>query len=197
MLREYSPLPASALLTEVGYAQPSQSIPDRVTLESAGSDVMTDLTRTTAVIILAGDTVDEAHRRMIQRGVRLLLVVDQDRRVLGVITANDVLGEKPVQTAVQRGIGREEVLVRDIMTPRELLQVLDIEQVRTSKVGHIVASLKQVGRQHALVVDRNEQGRQRVRGIFSATQIARQLGVTIHTSVVAQTFSEIEAMLAQ
>lgn len=197
MPRQYAPLPASALLSEVGYAQPTQAIPDRVTLESPASEVMTDLTRTTAVIILAGDTVDETHRRMIQRGVRLLLVVDQDRRVLGVITANDVLGEKPVQTAVQRGIGREEVLVRDIMTSRERLQVLDLEQVSISKVGHIVASLKQVGRQHALVVDRSEQGRQRVRGIFSATQIARQLGVTIHTSVVAQTFSEIEAMLAQ
>ena len=197
MLRQYAPLPANALLSEVGYAQPSQAVPDRVTLESAAIDVMTDLTRVTAVIILAGDTVDEAHRRMIQRGVRLLLVVDQDRRVLGVITANDVLGEKPVQTAVQRGIGREEVLVRDIMTPRERLQVFDLEQVRAAKVGHIVGSLKQVGRQHAIVVDRTEQGRQRVRGIFSATQIARQLGVAIHTSVVAQTFSEIESMLTQ
>ena len=197
MLREYAPLPASTLISDVGYAQPSQSVPDRVTLESPAADVMTDLTRLTAVIILAGDTVDEAHRRMIQRGVRLLLVVDQDRRVLGVITANDVLGEKPVQTAVQRGIGREEVLVRDVMTERERLQVLDLDQVRTSKVGHVVASLKQVGRQHALVVDRTEQGRLRVRGIFSATQIARQLGVSIQTSLVAQTFSEIESMLAQ
>lgn len=197
MLRQYAPLPANPLLSEVGYAQPSQAVPDRVTLESPAADVMTDLTRVTAVIILAGDTADEAHRRMIQRGVRLLLVVDQDRRVLGAVTANDVLGEKPVQTAVQRGIGREEVLVRDIMTPRERLQVVDMEQVRTAKVGHIVASLKQVGRQHAIVVDRTEQGRQRVRGIFSATQIARQLGVTIQTSVVAQTFSEIESMLAQ
>ena len=44
---------------------------------------MTDLTKVTAVIILPGDTVDEAHRRMIQRGVRLLLVVDADRRVHG------------------------------------------------------------------------------------------------------------------
>lgn len=36
-----------------------------------------------------------------------------------------------------------------------------------------------------------------LRGLFSATQIARQLGVTIHTSEVARTFSEIEALLAR
>ncbi len=69
---------------------------------------MTDFNSVTAVIILPGDTLDEAHRRMIQRGVRLLLVVDQNRSVLGLITATDILGEKPVQVAVQRGsdVGR-------------------------------------------------------------------------------------------
>jgi hypothetical protein len=36
-----------------------------------------------------------------------------------------------------------------------------------------------------------------VRGLFSATQIARQLGVVIATSEVARTFSEIEAQLAR
>jgi len=197
VLRNYTPLPANALLTDIGYAQPTQAVPDRVTLDSPAVEVMTDLTRVTAIIILAGDAVDEAHRRMIQRGVRLLLVVDQDRRILGVITANDVLGEKPVQTAVERGIRREEVLVRDVMTPRERLQVLDMEQVRAARVGHVVATLKQAGRQHSIVVDRNEQGRQRLRGIFSTTQVARQLGVTIQTSAVANTFSEIESMLAR
>ena len=125
-----------------------------VQLDSPAADAMTDLAHVAAVIVLAGDTVDEAHRRMIQRGVRLLLVVDQDRKVLGVITANDISGEKPVQTAAQQGIHRDEVLVRNIMTPCASLQVLDMEQVRAAKVGHIVATLKQAGRQHTLVVDR-------------------------------------------
>lgn len=197
MLRDYSPLASAFIQADVGYAQPSQVVPDKVVLDSPATDAMTDLTRTTAVIILAGDSADEAHRRMIQRGVRLLLVVDQDRKLQGVITANDVLGEKPVRVAVERGIRREEVLVRDIMTPRERLQALAMEQVQAAKVGHIVATLKQAGRQHALVVDSDHRGHQRVRGIFSATQIARQLGVAIHTSTVARTFSEIETMLAR
>lgn len=197
MLRNYSPLPANALIADVGYAQPTQTVPDHVGLNNPALDVMTDLTRTAAVTILPGDTADEAHRRMIHRGVRLLLVIGQDRQVLGVITANDLLGEKPVQTAVARGIQREEVLVRDVMTPRERMQVMDMEVVRAAKVGHIVATLKDVGRQHAMVVDHDEAGGQRIRGIFSATQVARQLGVAIQTSVVANTFSEIEALLAR
>lgn len=195
MLRNYQPLPLLPLPANTGYAQPSQPALDRVQLDSPAIDVMTDLMRVTAVIILAGDTVDEAHRRMVQRGVRLLLVVDQDRKVLGVITANDVASEKPVQIAVQQGLHRDEVLVRNVMQPCASLRVLDLDAVRAAKVGHIVATLKQLGRQHAVVVERSG-GTVRLRGIFSTTQIVRQLGMTIQTDAVANTFAEIEAQLS-
>ena len=131
----------------------------------------------------------------IKGGVRLLLVVDADRRVHGLVTANDILGEKPVKTAVQQGVHRSEVQVRDIMTPRDALEALDIRDVETATVGHIVTTLKAAGRQHTLVVDQDTKGRQRVRGVFSATQIARQLGIVISTEAVACTFAEIEASL--
>ena len=197
MAREYAALKSIALETNAGYAQPTQPVLDRVRIDSPAVDVMTDLTRLTAVIILPGDSVDEAHRRMIQRGVRLLLVVDQDRKVHGVITANDVLGEKPVQVAVQRGVGRSEIQVRDIMTPRSALQVLEMRDVSAATVGHVVATLKAAGRQHTLVVDQDARRGQHVRGIFSATQIARQLGITITTDAVARTFADIEATLSR
>ena len=197
MLRTYQPLSAAMLQEGVGYAQPSRPVPERATLDDTAVNVMTDLAHVTAIIILPGDTVDEAQRRMVQRGVRLLLVVDQDRKVVGLITATDILGEKPVMTASQRGIRREEVLVRDVMTPQERLEVLRMDDVRSSKVGHIVSTLQKAGRQHAVVVEIDAKGRQTVRGLFSATQIARQLGVAIPTNEVARTFSEIEATLTR
>jgi hypothetical protein len=83
------------------------------------------------------------------------------------------------------------------MSPCASLQVLNMEQVRTAKVGHIVATLKHAGRQHTLVVDQNGKGGARLRGIFSTTQIVRQLGMTIQTISLANTFAEIEAQLAR
>ncbi len=195
MTRHYQAIAPNSLAAAIGYAQPTQVVLERVDMDSPALDVMTDLTRVTAVIILQGDTVDEAHSRMIQRGVRLLLVVDSDRLVHGIVTANDVLGEKPVAVAAQRGVLRSELQVRDIMTPRAALEVLDLREVQTASVGHIVATLKAAGRQHSLAVDVDGKGRQRIRGVFSATQIARQLGITITTEAVAKTFADIEARL--
>ncbi len=196
MFRDYAPLEYHLLKAGSGYAQPTQTTPERVTLDSPAVHAMTDFKAVTAVIVLSGDSMDEAHRRMIQRGVRLLLVVDQDRAVVGVITSADVLGEKPMRVVSHRGMRREELLVRDVMTAQDSLEVLDYEAIRTAKVGHVVATLKRAGRQHAMVAERGGSG-QAVRGVFSATQIARQLGVAIPTSEVARTFSEIEAQLAR
>ena len=197
MLRDYGPLTPSRLSAGVGYAQPAAGVPEPVALEDPALRVMTDFRSVTAVVILPGDGVNEAHRRMIQRGVRLLLVVDQDRQVVGLITATDILGEKPMQVVTDRGMRREELLVRDIMTTQQSLQAIDLSDVQRAKVGHIVTTLKQSGRQHALVVEQDVARSQTVRGLFSATQIARQLGVAIPTNEIARTFSEIEAQLAR
>ena len=195
MLKTYVALTSSKLLPGTGFAQPAHALPERVGFEDSALSVMTDLERASAVLIRPDDSIDEANRRMIQRGLRLLLVVDHARTVAGLITANDILGEKPMQIITERGGRRQDIVVRDIMTPQDRLEVLNLSDVSHAKVGHIVATLKEAGRQHAVVVDIGANGRQRVRGLFSLTQIARQLGVSLQTSEVAKTFSEIEAQL--
>ncbi len=195
MLKTYPALPLSTVLPGTGFAQPAHALPERVSLDDAALSVMTDLERVSAVLIRPDDSIDEANRRMIQRGVRLLLVVDGTRAVAGLITANDILGEKPLQVINQRGGRREDLIVRDIMTPQHQLEVLDLRDVRNARVGHIVATLKECARQHAVVVETDAAGRHTVRGLFSLTQIARQLGVALQTSEIARTFSEIEASL--
>ena len=195
MNRQYYPLSAHRLQAGARHHHPGQDA-QRVRVDSPALAVMTDLKQIPAATIDLEAPVDAANRFMIRRGVRLLLVSDDERRVLGLITSNDILGEKPVQFALERGIKRQEIRVRDIMTPCERLEVLDYADLIHAEVGHIVATLQRTGRQHALVVDMGDDGKtQSVRGIYSASQIARQLGVAIHTTEVAQTFAEIGAAL--
>ena len=202
MFRDYTPLPLAALNPATTYHQPAQSqpaqtLPEQLTLESPAQECMTDLKHVCAATIEPEATLDAANQTMIERGVRLLLVVDRSRLVLGLITADDVLGEKPLLFTQEWGIKRQDVLVRDIMTPQHQLEVLKMENVLHARVGHLVATLKKNGRQHAVVVDVSAADKaQKVRGIFSATQVARQLGVIIQTTEVARTFAEIESILS-
>ena len=48
----------------------------------------------------------------------------------------------------------------------------------------------------AIVVSQEENGKQSLVGIFSASKIARQLGVQTQTYEMARTFAEIEVVIA-
>jgi len=170
--------------------------PPAVNADSPATLVMTDLSRVPSATITADATLDEANHSMLVRGVRLLLVVAETDKIIGLVTSVDVLGEKPVLVAQKRQSRRTDLRVADVMVPVEKMEALAIEDVRKARVGNIVATLKADGRAHALVLGQQADGRQFLLGIFSASQIARQLGVQIHTYEVARTFAEIEAVIA-
>ncbi len=192
MSREYAALPLSPLAPVARL--PEAELLERVSLDDPAFAVLTDLTQVTPAAIGPERGIDHAHAMMLERRVRLLFVVGTDRFVVGVITATDLLGEKPMRFVQERGGKRSDIQVADIMTPFERMDAISMEDVSQMRVGHIVATLKAVGRQHLIAAD---EGGRRVRGIFSASRIARQLGVELSTSELAQTFADIEAALAR
>ena len=164
--------------------------------DSPAIEAMTDFARVNAVSIGAEAPVDEANARMISRGVRLLMVVGPDERVQGLITARDILGEKPMQVAQARGCKRDELTVTDLMTQVASIDTLYLKDVLNARVADILTALKSLGRQHILVEDNDPlTGLPRVRGLFSATHIGRLLGVPVLGFDLPRTFAEIEAAL--
>lgn len=197
MTSAYHPLPVTTLASQSRYHKPPQILPERVTLDDPAVNVMTDLTKVTAITIAPDVAIKEANAKMISNKVRMLLVTDADNFVIGLITATDLLGEKPLLYIQKVGESSlNEVLVRDIMTPQARLQVLQMVDIDKAKVGDIVATLQREGRQHALVVDIDEECmHEKIRGIFSASQLSRQLGTEVATAKIAKTFAELEAAL--
>ena len=194
-MRKYSPLSDRPLQPGASFHRPAQALPPTAVPEDPAVSAMTDFQKVTAFTIDPDGSLDTCLRVMRRRGVRLLLVVDVDNHVLGIITSNDLLGEKALQNVSARGISREDALVRDIMTPQERLEVISMDEVLRAHVGNVVATLKAKGRRHAAVVDADASGRQVLRGLFSASQIAVQLGQPVETSEIAQTFAEISVAL--
>jgi CBS domain-containing protein len=194
MEREFDPLPIRELGAGAGFHRPTHAEAARVTPDSPALQVMTDLARVSPATIRPQAPLAGANQFMITRGVRLLLVVDERDVILGLITATDLLGERPMQVAAERGLRRDELSVADVMTPAAQIEVVALGDVEASRVGHVLETLRRLGRQHVLVVDRGNT----VCGIFSISQIARQLGLTLASGgSVARTFSEIEAALSR
>lgn len=170
--------------------------PPAVKVNSAAILVMTDLSQVPSATIKADATLDEANHSMIVRGVRMLFVVGDAKDVIGIITSADILGERPVLVAQARHAKRSDLLVGDVMVPVEKMDAMEIDDVKKATVGNIVATLKSDARAHAIVVGQGQDGKQYLLGIFSASQIARQLGVQIHAHEMSRTFAEIEAVIS-
>lgn len=183
------PRPASSMAPAAGLADPAVN-------------VMTDLTKSQVIVVRDITPIDEALAYMKDSGVRLLFVVDDGQRLVGLITSTDIQGEKPLRYlhsigCMHTSCTRVDVLVRDIMVPVAAWQVLDFWAVKRATVSQIVSAFKATGRRHLVVVEASDSGMTGiVRGLFSASRLEQFLQQSIETLCTATSFSEIEQVLA-
>lgn len=194
MTREFEILPSTRLKTGSSFLRPTQVFKQHVSLNDPALTVMTDLSKVSLVVTRPTVSMDSANAKMIRYGVRMLLVLDSNDHLAGLLTASDILGEKPMRYLQTIGGTHADIMVRDLMTPQRELEVMNIEDVKQAEVGQIVATLKHAGRQHGLVVSEGVDGKQVICGIFSITQIARQLGTTVQGADLQKTFANIAAV---
>jgi CBS domain-containing protein len=150
-----------------------------VTPESSALDVMTDLAVIKAETIDPNISLPEAEKVMINRGVRALFVTSQFPCIDGLLTAADILGEKPQKLVIDQHIKFQNLKVLDVMTDLENLDVVDYDDVKVATVGQLTATFAQLKCTHILVVQAAKvQGPARIRGVISLTQLERQLSST-------------------
>lgn len=196
MIREhYQPLKQITAQDEdqIVLSNPSQS--QILQTDSPALDAMTDLRRTHPVSISPDENLQEARSTMIVCGVRLLFVHNAHGYLLGLLTATDLAGERALVIAHNTNRTIPELTVQDVMTKVSDLEFLDFSAVARAEIGHIIATLKNHNRQHALVINKRGDKTQ-VIGLFSSTQVARLMGIPVIDSTRANTFAEIEAIVA-
>ncbi len=170
-------------------------IPREYRLDTPALEFMTDFAKVQPVTTEPQATIDVALSRMKYRGVRLLLVTDANERLLGLITARDLHGERPVEIAEQQRVPRSEILVQQVMTTLAQTRVLNLVSVRNAQIGQIIATLRELDLRHILVVEiESESKRQIVCGLFSATQIAKQLGMDINEAMGSPAHSLLDML---
>jgi CBS domain-containing protein len=169
-----------------------------VRLDDPATSVMTDFREVSPVTIEPHSNISTALRKMKVAGVRLLFVPDQVDNIIGLVTATDIQGERPVKLTQETGIAHEQIRVDMIMTPLDQIMAIDMVAVRDARVGHIINTLRELERQHTLVVEVDRTtGRQTIRGMFSTSHISRMIGHDItDPEYAAHSLAEIQQELA-
>jgi CBS domain-containing protein len=138
--------------------------------------VMTDFRERASVTVPDTASIDEALEHMRHTGVRCAFAIDDRRRiVVGLITAYDIIGEKPMQYMQSMAMPRREVLVRDIMQEISECRVADIKQIERATVFAVSSMFARTRLTHVPVMETGETGEQRLRGLLSAAKVKRLL----------------------
>ena len=167
--------PRTSIPLEPGLAIESpQEPPEIVHYHDPAMLVFTDFSRVHPVTITVDRTIDFALQKMKNSGVRLLMVVDKNRHLIGLISADQIMGDDPVRLAEDHKLDHSQITVGMLMQPQKHIQVLELSHLRDARVGHIVATLHALEQKYMLVVDTHM-----ICGLFSASQVSRQLGRNI------------------
>jgi DeoR family transcriptional regulator, catabolite repression regulator len=155
-----------------------------VRLNSPALDIFTDFKKTAPLIIDQALDLVTAEDLMKKTHVKLLLVLSHGD-FIGTLAYEDLISEKTMLRANHRH--RADISVNEVMTPRNCLKAVEFNEVKTAKIRDIVETFKNEGKRHFLVV---EKAVHQIRGIFSASDIARRLHVPINIDK-ASTFIDI------
>ena len=173
MLSAYTPRDSIPLQANLRIESPEDP-PELVHFHDPAMLVFTDFSRVYPVTITAEKSIDYALQRMRNAGVRLLLVVNKKHRMIGLIGADQIMGDDPVRLAEHDHLDHSQITVEMLMQPQGAIHVLELNHLRDARVGHIVSTLHNLGQKHMLVVDQGM-----IRGLFSSSQISKQLGLNI------------------
>lgn len=146
-----------------------------VELSSPALELLTDFARVNPLVIDGDTSADDAEKLMLKTHVKLKMVINSSGEFIGLISYEAVAGEPMIQL-VAKGVARAEIRVSDLMTDRSALQALDYNDLASATVNDVIDSLQKNGVQHCLVVD---SGSHHIRGVISASDIARKLHLAI------------------
>ena len=174
MQSAYTPRECVPLQANLAIENPEEP-PELVHFHDTAMLVFTDFSRVYPLTITADKPIDYALEKMKNAGVRLLLVVNKKHHMIGLIGADQIMGDDPVRLVEDRQLDHSQITVEMLMQPQKKIRVLEFSHLRDARVGHIVATLHGLEQKHILVVDNDM-----IRGLFSASQISKQLGRNIH-----------------
>lgn len=165
---------------------------EKVTLDSPANKIFTDFKYVNPLVIEADTLAIDALKLMAKAHVQMKIVVSGCNDFRGIISTKE-LSEQNIITQVAKGNSREELLVRDMMLPKDALQAFDHESIKRSTVKDVVNVLQNYGLSHCLVLDR--QGHN-IRGVISSSDVARKLHLPIEINTktsFSQLFNTIHA----
>lgn len=142
-------------------------VADHLDFDLPATEVFVDFLSRGPAVVDIDTPAHDAELAMKREHARLKLVVDDGGYVCGTVT-REQLSDEEIVKKVAEGSSRHELRVRDFMTPRQSLRVLEYADLTRATLGDVIQALESEGHSHCVVTDGERQG---IRGFISLDDI--------------------------
>lgn len=149
------------------------AVVENISIYSPALSVFTDFEKAGPRVIEANTRADVLFKLMKKEHVRMKIVVDEDNHFVGIISLED-LSEDALIKMVAEGYKRSELMVADLMRPKEDLIALSYTSLKNSDIESLLYSQRENPLQHLLVIDENTKT---IRGLISSNDIVLSIKV--------------------
>ena len=153
--------------------------PWQVDLKDPATTVMTDFHVRGMFKITPDETIDQALHEMKVAGLRIAFVKEKGSdKLLGSITAYDIMGSKPMEFLqsvgfADRAVTHKDIRVSDIMEHTKDWVVAEMHDVEKASVKDVLTAMQKAGKTHMPVLEVGEGKQPQLRGLFSSAKILR------------------------
>jgi len=109
---KYETIEALPLSSSDTILRSSNDMPELVHLDDPAFTVMVDFCQTPAFTLKDTTNMRDAQYEMEFHGTHFMLVVNGDNHIKGLLTSEDLLGQKPIKVVQENRVSRDKVLVK-------------------------------------------------------------------------------------
>ena len=149
--------------------------PELVHDTDPASDIMIDFTRTPPVTVRPENTFDSLLQLVQSKHHDVLLVIDDEQQLAGLISASYLLSSKPIRYMTNNQLHHDQVTATMIMTAVDHILQIDRKLLTHAKIGNIIQTLCQAQKNYALVTTNDSKHSRLIDGIFALPVINKHM----------------------
>lgn len=150
-------------------------LPELVHREDPASEIMLDFQHITPTMLSQHSSLDSAIEIVKSTHHDVLLVINQEQHLVGLISAHYLLSSAPMQYINSHQLQRQQVCIDVLMTPLNQILQIDQQELQQAQVGHIIQTLCAANKHYALVIQHDDEQTPTLKGIFSLSIINKHM----------------------
>ncbi|MCL1477786.1 MULTISPECIES: CBS domain-containing protein [unclassified Marinobacter] len=160
--------------------------------DDLATELLKDFNRQDPLTVRSSEDIHAIGKKLELSRETMCVVINRKDDVIGMLHMKDLIGSLPMSLASQRRSSIADLVAQDVMRPVWSLPTIGFSKLQSQTVDDLLSIFRELRSDYLLVTETvaGEEGNV-VRGLLSADELSRRLGVQVNAESRPESFSDI------